>query len=450
MLYSVTSLIKITDYIRRDYFYYVESIDVDNLSDLLPNRKIEVYSEEELMSLYMKHKTECSNFVVENNSLVLKEKLQVVNLPSSMLEPIIPPTDDLWNFLFKLSRTDALILTTRSDYKVDDNFRDKEKTYFTKAKNLLYSQKHANCSIHQLIEGTIEGGEDEEAILDAKRWVTIPIIKNNKLKRRTITFICSELALETLRNQTVAHISSLSLNSILEDLGDMKLDIDLDTQTNLMYCTFDLTQLPIVNADSHLVMDTGYILDCVNRLNVVTMVSKALKEIKTQLKVQNPDFFAYDYEEEEDVYKAKYISEDETKYKGVTFHIEGIKSLPSINQALKQIGVTNVASLFDKTETELESLASFTYKLKPCVKSSVDLLLNYIIQYKNYENLGTYMNMLNMIISTYNVQRELFKLRLNYIRSMFVANFPDEVFEGGQFFQFKLNNDILTITFDKF
>lgn len=445
MIYILVSKYFVTD--TNQILYMLHSYDESDIYSLIPDSECELLTLDELTDLYKRESVKCKNFKIINNSLQLENEIPTFNLPeSSILIPTIGE-DDIWNLLYRLSKSNSVILMSNAETQ-HDGFTDKEATYIVNPKTFKYSNTHANCSVQKLISGKVTL-QDCDEIQNSKRWTTYKFIKNNKLMFRYLVVITTQTELEKITEFSQVKVKSFSLESILK-LNTEMLNT-LEDESDLLYCIFDLESIPLVNHNKVLTSNYHYICDTVQLCNYTRMFSKTLRAFIDELCYSHEEL--KDVKTKDTVYESPSVPDTKEYNNGVKFSLAGQSSIPSVNsciKALNRANVTSVKELMELPDEELQSIKTSLYNLNIMQKSCIEMLLQLIHEYRSVKNPTTSYYAADRMYKLYLEQYELFKLRLTYLRSIFMATMPEELFAEEKSFKFSRQDNTVFISFGKF
>lgn len=432
-----------------DTLFVVHSYDKGDITNLIPQSEINILPEERLIQMCQEDKENCSNFsVLPNGTLKTPNGLPTQYIPDSMILPPKLELDDVWNFLYKLQQVPAFLIVSNNGLRKDD-FIDDEACYLIPTKRLTYSTTHANCVAHYLSNGTLVNPETDE-VQTSKRWTTYKIVMHNEIKRRYLTVILDDNGLQFIKNNSTISIKSFKLtesyNLPVDDLEA------LDTSNGINYCVVDLHSLPLVNINIPLISNYHLIYNAVEMLNVNTIQTKVFKAFITELVNLHPTlntFMATD-----DVYKEKFISDDDNKkHNGVKFSISGSSSVPSVNaciKALKNPQFTKVSDFLNSDIETLDELDQALYKLNFLQKNAITTLIHLSKEYITTKNPDTCYTSADYMNKLFLQQRELCKARLTYIRSIFMTNLHPDMYKLNKLFSSDVNDNTVFINFGEF
>ena len=444
MIYTVLSSVKPVESPER--YYIVHGYDNSDMTNLVPTSTSEILTKEDLIARYQSNKLECSNFSVNQNMELAVPK----GLPErlSAESQIIPPQlsfDDVWNFLHRLKESNSLIIISKSEYTFGA-FKDSKKTYTVNSNTLTYSTTHANCSLHVLIDGTYYNPETED-LNSSKRWYTYSIIKNNELKTRFITLATTLEGLEMLQKDSKVSITAFPMSKIL---NLPKLDIT-ESSEDMYYCIVDLHSLPLVESNVLLTSNFHYIHATTQSFNHLTMLNKVCKAFLKE--IANRDAGVLNLMESDEFYKEIALDERDVKYNGVKFSLSGQSNIPSVNaciKALKSDKVKTVSDLLDLGKSDREELKSVFYRLNNLQQLALETLFHLCEEYLATKNPVICYQATDNLLKFYSTERELFKARLTYIRSMFMQNLHPSVFTQNKLFSNEFNGTTVFIEFGEF
>lgn len=429
--------------------FVVHSYNQNDITNLIPESKIQLLPDTAVIELYKKDKDSCANFsLLADGTLKLPNGLPTQYIPDSMILPPKLELDDIWNFLFRLQQVPGFLIVSNGGLRKDE-FVDDEACYLVPTKRLTYSNSHANCTVHYLSNGTITNPETDE-VQSSKRWTTYKIILNNEIKRRFLTVLVDDTGLEYLTSNSSIKINSFKLNE------SYNLPVDnleeLDTANGINYCVIDLHSLPLVNINTPLVSNYHLIYNAVQMLNINTIQTKVFKSFISELVELHPALNAF--MGVDDVYKEKFISDDEpTKQNGVKFSISGSASVPSVNaciKALKNPDFTKVSDFLNANLEALEELDQSLYKLNFLQKNAITTLIHLCKEYITIKNPDTCYTSADYMNKMYIQQRELCKARLTYVRSIFMTNLHPDMYKLNKLFSSDVNGVTVFINFGEF
>lgn len=445
MLHTVLSKINVIDGNYTQYL--VQSYDETDLVNLVPNSEFSYLHEEELIQLYTTDSEHCANFSYNGTSLVLPEGLPKQTLPESSLGIPRIHHDDVWAFLHRLLHANALIVFSKAMF-TKDGFTDDEASYLIPSKSLTYSTTHANCSASCLINGSII--DEFETVSFSRRWSTMSIIKNNEIKTRHLVIITTAEELEKLVNESAISYKYVVINKLT--LNNAKELDELSDDNELYYVIFDLASIPLVTTSRVLLSNYAYLTQVVEQFNADSMSAKAIDAFVRELIERHPDLQYYI--DGDDTYRKKFLNKEKSDPTvGVQFAISGQVSQPSVNASLKALKLDNVRTVvdvFDASPTKLKEIQDSMYKLNKLQYTCVDTLLHLVNEYHTVANPSVCQRSADALLKVYNQQREVKKSRLNYIRSMFITNFTEEMFNHGKTFSNKLGDSTLIISLGKY
>lgn len=430
MLHTIVHQIDVIDknYIK----YIVQTIDNLDISNLSPEMELKFLSAEELELVPPSKR---GNFTIENGRLQLMNDVPTAVLPEETIMLSKHNTDDLWHFLDTLSKSTAKLLFGKSDYRLEENYSDIDKLYMVNPRSMVYSTTHASCSMHQLVDGLFTDPETQE-VSTVSRWTSIKIVENNELRKKTLVFLCDKETVDELQAKSSIKITVLPYPTLCyEQLG---VDIGVGNEI-IYYCVAYLDSVPIVHLNKNLIVNIPYNVMCVERFNTATQYLKVLRAIKKHIVNCNPDIIDSIYGKKEDIYKPKTIDKDVVARKGIRFNMAGFVSLPSLNKCLKMGGVDSF------TDYMLGAVNLDTDVANQVQRDTLEFLVQMKQEYEAIDNPIQNYNSVDALIDLYTQQRELYKKRLNLLRSMFIVNLPEEVFDMGTKFQTPLGDKVFNI-----
>lgn len=447
MMHTVLQSYTLTN---QDYsLYVVHSYNHADITNLIPESKIELVVDDKLREYYNTSKEACTNFsVLADGSLKLPEGLPNSVMPDNMVPEPELNLDDVWNFLYRLQQVDGFLLVTNSGYTRDE-FQDDEACYLVPTKRMTYSTSHANCTLHYLANGTITNPETDE-VYSSKRWTSYKIVMNNELTRRYITLLLDDAGLEKLTANSNIAVKSFKLSEAY-NLPMDELD-DLDTSAGINYCTVDLQSIPLVNVNFGLVSNYHLLYSTVQMSNINTVQTKVFDALIQELVAIHPTLNTF--MSGDDVYKKRAIvDEDHSKHNGVKFTLSGQSSVPSVNsciKALKNPEFTSVGDFLGATVEQLDSLEDDLYHLNILQRNAIGTLIHLSKEYIETKNPDTCYNSVDNLYKMYLQQRELCKLRLTYIRSMFMLNLHPDMYKLKKLFSSDVNGTTVFINLGEF
>ena len=427
--------------------YIVHSYDETDIVSLIPTSKVDLLTELDLKTIFKKEPNKCSNFSVTPEGVLvtppkLPEKL------STESQEILPHviTDDVWHLLHKLRNIDALFLISIGNRSCGD-FSDEEKTYLVNTRTATYSTTHANFSVPLLIDGTVYN-PDTDDVYSSKRWTTHKIVKDNKLVSRYLTVITTQQGLDVLRNGSIVDISVVSVTKALH-LEQLSM---VESEDELLYCIIDLYSLPIVRSNSILVSNFSMMFNFTQTLNHITMLNKVVTSFVQE--IAQRDSAVLNLMESDEFYKHKAIKdEDVRKTPGVKFTLSGQSNVPSVNaclKALKMDNVKKVADVLDMSMDELANLKKEFYRLNVLQSTALNTLVHLCEEYHTVKNPIICYEASDQLCKFYTQQRELYKARLTYVRSIYMNNLQPEVFTHNKEFTSTVNGTTIFIDFGEY
>lgn len=443
----IYTLLSCTKQLSSDIMYYtIHGYDESDLTNLIPTSKVEVLDEETLKSLYKSNPSFCTNFSVDKSNTIIKPE----NLPTTISaesQVHVPKLhlDDVWNFLYKLKMLNAVMIITHNERQLD-GFTDSEKTYTVNSSGMKYSTTHANCSINYLIDGTIYN-PDTEDIMSSKRWTSYKIVKDNEVKQRYLTFITTKDGLLSLQRDSIVDIKEFEVGKLF-NLPNLPIETG---EEDIVYCIADLYSLPLVDSNVVLTSNFFYLYTMTQNHNDTAMYVKTFKAFMKELAER--DFNVTTLLESDEAYKEQALYDDKEKTNGVKFSLSGQSSLPSVNaciKALKNDKVKTVGQLIDLTNEEAEEIETYLYRLNMMQKIAIQTLLHLRKELLEYKNTVMCYQSASEFCKFYLMQRELFKARLTYTRSMFMKNLHPNIFTQKKLFSNEINGTTIFIEFGEF